>query len=130
MATISIASAAVSNWVLPSDVVLRIYALQSFLAADNTLVAAGVPSGDASQNDNFFQAVSCALNGTTLTVAACALESTTDAQDNPNAQYAACFFTNEGVRIGAFAQFAAFFLPASPNPTTWAAIALAQKGTP
>jgi hypothetical protein len=69
------------------------------------------------------------VSGTTLTIASCTLESTTDSLSNPAAQYGAYFFTTGGVRICAFGEFAAFSLPASPTSTTWAAIAQAQGGT-
>lgn len=128
MASITIASVTVPNWELTSDVQLRLYALESFVAADGTLVAAGVPSEDCSQNNNFFQAVNCTLSGTTLTIAACTLESTSDSMDNPEARYGAFFFTTEGQLIGAFGEFASFALPASPTSTTWGAIAVAQAG--
>jgi hypothetical protein len=128
MAEISIASVSVPNWELGPDVQLRIYALQSFIAADATIVAAGTPSEDASQSGNFYQPVACSLSGSTLTVAACTLESTSDSQDNPSATYGAYFYTTEGQRIGAFAEFANFVLPAAPTSTTWEAIAIAQGG--
>ena len=128
MASISIASVTIPNWEIGSDVVLRIYALQPFVAADNTIVAAGVPSEDSSAASNFFQAVACALAGTSLTISACALESTTDSLDNPSAQYGAYFYTSGGQRIGAFAEFDSFSLPPSPINTTWAAIAAVQQG--
>lgn len=128
MASITIASASVPNWELSSDVQLRIYPLQSFIAADSTIEGAGTPSEDSTQNDNDYIAVNCTLSGTTLTIASCTLESTTDSLDNPGAQYGAYFFTNEGQRLGVFAEFATFSLPASPTSTTWAAIAEAQKG--
>jgi hypothetical protein len=128
MASISIASISIPNWNISSDVALRIYALQSFIAADGSMIAAGIPSEDSSQNDNFFESVPCTLTGTTLAIAVCLLESTTDSQDNPSAQYGAYFFTTEGQRLGIFAEFAAFSLPASPVSTTWNAIAIAQKG--
>lgn len=127
MASISIASVSIPNWQLGPDVVLRIYSLESFVAADNSIVAAGIPSEDSSQNDNFFEPVACSLSGTTLTIAACALLSTSDSLDNPAARYGAFFFTTEGQRIGAFAEFACFSLPASPTSTTWKAIAIAQE---
>ena len=126
MAVITFSPATIGNWELSNNVVLRIYALESFVSADGNLNAAGVPSEDASQNSNFFQAVSCTLSGTTLAIAACMLESTTDSLDNPSAKYGAYFFTNEGQNLGAFGEFAAFMLPASPTSTTWEAIALAQ----
>jgi hypothetical protein len=129
MASISIASVAIPNWDLSSDVALRIFALQSFIAADGNILSAGTPSEDSTQNDNFYESVACTLSGSTLTVAACTLESTTDSLDNPAAQYGAYFFTNEGQRIAAFAEFAAFALPASPASTTWKAIAIAQRGS-
>jgi hypothetical protein len=128
MASITIASVNLPNWDLSSDVQLRIYALESFTAADNSVIAAGVPSEDVALSDNFFQAVACTLSGTTLAIAGCTLESTTDSLDNPSAQYAAYFYTTEGQRIGAFAGFGAFILPATPASTTWAAIAVAQVG--
>ena len=128
MAQINIALVAIPNWELGPDVLLRIYALQSFVAADGIIVAAGNPSEDAAQNCNFFQSVACTLAGTTLTIAACTLESTTDSQDNPSATYGAWFYTTEGQRIGAFAEFATFSLPALPASTTWKAIAIAQGG--
>jgi hypothetical protein len=128
MALISIASISIPNWDLTSDVELRVYPLQSFIAADGSMIAAGIPSEDSSQNDNFFQRVPCTLTGTTLAIAACALESTTDSQDNPSAQYGAYFFTSEGQRLGTFAEFATFSLPPAPTSTTWNAIAIAQKG--
>jgi hypothetical protein len=126
MAVISIASATLANWELSNDVVLRIYALESFVSADGDLNAAGVPSQDATQNNNFFEQVTCTLSGTTLTIAACTLESTTDSLDNPSAKYGAYFFTNEGQNLGAFGEFACFMLPAAPTSTTWEAIAVAQ----
>ncbi|MGO8759323.1 MAG: hypothetical protein ACLQG3_14485 [Terracidiphilus sp.] len=126
MASIGIASASINNWELGADVQLRIYALESFVAADNSIVNAGVPSEDSAQNDNFFQSVACTLTGTTLAIAACTLESTMDSVDNPSAEYGAFFFTIEGQNLGAFAEFAAFRLPATPTSTTWAAIAQAQ----
>lgn len=128
MASISIASVTIPNWELSSDVVLRIYALQSFIAADGTLVAAGTPSEDSAENANFYQAVSCSLSGTTLTISTCTLLSTIDSLDNPAARYGAYFFTSEGQRLGAFAQFTDFFLPTSPTSTTWKNIAVAQAG--
>ena len=128
MASITIASVTIPNWQLSSDVQLRIYALQNFTAADSTIEAAGVPSQDPTQSGNFFQAVSCSLAGSSLTIASCTLESTTDSLDNPAAQYGAFFYTTEGVYIGAFGQFAAFSLPAAPTSTTWEAIAVAQRG--
>jgi hypothetical protein len=127
MASITIASVAIPNWELGSDVQLRIYALASFVALDNTIVAAGKPSEDTSESGNFYQPVACTLSGTTLTIASCTLESTVDSQDNPSAMYGAWFFTTEGQRIGAFAEFAGFFLPASPTSTTWKAIAIALE---
>ena len=127
MASISIASAAIPNWELSSDVQLRIYPLQNFVAADSTIEDAGTPGEDASVNSNNYEAVSCTLSGTTLTIAACTLESTVDSPTNPSAAYGAYFFTNEGQRIGAFGAFSSFFLPATPTSTTWAAIALAQE---
>jgi hypothetical protein len=130
MAVITIASAALADWDLSSDVQLRIYAQQPFTALDGTLVPQGSPSEDASQNNNFFQSVACTLSGTTLTIAACTLESTTDSPDNPGALYSAWLFTTEGQRIAPFHEFQSFSLPASPTSTTWAAIALAQGGTP
>jgi hypothetical protein len=126
MAVITIASATLPNWELSSDVVLRIYPLESFISADSNLNEAGIPSEDAAQNNNYFQAVSCTLSGTTLTIASCTLESTTDSPDNPTAKYGAYFFTSEGQNLGAFAQFAAFALPASPTSTSWHAIAVAD----
>ncbi len=126
MASITIASASVPNWELPSDVQLRIYPLQSFLAADSTIESAGVPSEDATQSGNDFIPVACTLSGTTLTIASCVLESTTDSLDNPAAQYGAFFYTTEGQKIGGFAEFTSFALPSSPTSTTWAAIAEAQ----
>jgi len=129
MASITIASGTVNNWELGSDVQLRIYPLENFVAADSTYEAEGNPSEDASQNNNFFEAVACTVSGTTLTIASCTLESTTDSLNNPAAQYGAYFFTTEGVRIGAFGAFAAFSLPSSPTSTTWGAIAQAQGGT-
>ena len=129
MASITIASVNTPNWDLTSDVVLRIYPLQSFIAADGTMIAAGIPSEDSAQNNNFYQSVACSLSGTTLTIASCTLESTTDSQDNPSAQYSAYFFTTEGQRLGCFAEFAAFSLPAAPTSTTWNAIAIAQRGS-
>ncbi len=108
---------------------LRIYALQPFVAADNSIIAAGVPSEDSSAASNFFQPVACTLAGTSLTISACTLESTTDSLDNASAQYGAYFYTSGGQRIGAFAEFDAFSLPPSPTSTTWAAIAAAQQGT-
>ncbi len=129
MASISIASVAIPNWQLTSDVQLRIYALENFTAADGTLIDAGNPSEDASQNSNNYEMVACTLAGTTLTIAACTLESTTDSQNNPAAQYGAYFFTNEGQRIGAFGPFSVFTLPAAPVTTTWAAIEQAQEGS-
>jgi hypothetical protein len=128
MATISIASVVIPNWQLGPDVVLRIYALQSFVAADNTIVAAGCPSDDASEGRNFFQPVTCTLSGTSLTISAFTLSSTTDALDNAAAKYGAHFYTTEGQRIGAFAEFSTFFLPAASTSTTWKAIAVAQAG--
>ena len=126
MASVFIASVNIPNWELGPDVVLRIYAQQSFEAADGSIIAAGVPSEDASENDNLFQSVACTLSGTTLNIAACSLESTTDSLDNPSARYGAFFFTNEGQRIGTFAEFGSFVLPSAPASTTWAAIAVAQ----
>ena len=128
MASITIATVNIPNWELTSDVQLRVYALDSFEAADGTLVVAGVPSEDSSQNNNFFQAVSSTLSGSTLTIASVTLESTTDSLDNPAARYGAYFFTTEGQFIGAFGEFASFSLPSSPTSTTWAAIAIAQAG--
>jgi hypothetical protein len=128
MASISIASVAINNWELGSDVQLRVYPLESFVSADGDLNSAGDPSEDSSQNDNFFQAVACTLAGTVLTIAACTLESTTDSLDNPAAKYGAFFFTTEGQNLGAFAEFASFALPAAPTSTTWNAIAVAQGG--
>ena len=127
MALISIASTTIPNWNVGSDVQLRIYPLQSFVAADGTIISAGIPSEDTSQNENFYLLVDCTLVGTSLTIAACTLESTTDSQDNPSAEYGAYFFTTEGQRICAFAEYAAFSLPASPTSTTWSAIAVAQE---
>jgi hypothetical protein len=129
MALINIASVSIQNWDLSSDVVLRIYPLQSFVAADGSIIAAGNPSEDASQNGNFFQGVACTLAGTTLSIVACTLESTTDSNDNPAAQYGAFFYTNEGQKIGAFAEFAAFSLPGTPVNTTWKDIAIWQRGS-
>jgi hypothetical protein len=129
MASVTIASGTVNNWQLGSDVQLRVYPLESFLAADSSYEAQGTPSEDATQNDNFYIAVACMVSGSVLTIASCTLESTTDSLTNPAAQYGAYFFTTEGQRIGAFGAFSAFSLPASPTSTTWAAIAEAQGGT-
>jgi len=128
MASITIAPISIPNWQLGSDVQLRIYPLQSFVAADNTILAAGIPSEDVSQSGNFFQLVACTLSGTTLAIASCTLESTTDSLDNPSATYGAVFYTTEGQRIAAFGEFASFALPSAPAATTWQAIAQAQGG--
>lgn len=128
MASIAIASVTLPNWELGPDVQLRIYALQSFIAADSSIIAAGTPSEDASQNNNFFEGVACTVSGTTLTIAACTLESTTDSLDNPAATYGAYFYTTEGQRIGGFGRFSNFCLPSAPTSTTWAAIEQAQVG--
>jgi hypothetical protein len=128
MATISIASVVIPNWQLGADVVLRVYALESFVAADTTIVSAGCPSDDISEGQNFFQQVSCSLSGTSLTLSALTLLSTTDSLDNAAAKYGAYFYTTEGQRLGAFAEFSTFFLPAAPSSTTWKAIAVAQAG--
>lgn len=128
MASISIASATVPNWQLTSDVQLRVYALASFEASDGSLIVAGCPTGDETVAANFFVTAACTLSGTTLTIAALTLESTTDS-DNPGATYGAYFFTTEGELIGPFGKFANFLLPASPTSTTWGAIELAQEGT-
>jgi len=129
MASISIAAISIPNWELGSDVQLRIYPLQSFIAADDTIEAAGIPSEDSSQSDNFFLPVACTLSGTTLAIASCTLESTTDSLDNPSATYGAYFYTTEGQRIAAFGEFASFVLPSAPTNTTWQAIAVAQGGS-
>jgi hypothetical protein len=129
MASVTVAAASIPNWELSPDVQLRIYPLQNFVAADNTIESAGVPSEDAVEAANNYVAVACTLLGSTLTIASCVLKSTTDSLDNPGALYGAFFYTTEGEKIGAFAQFATFALPNSPASTTWAAIAQAQKGT-
>ena len=126
MATISIASDTIPNWQLGSDVQLRIYPLKSFEAADGTLEVQGSPNADQSQSANFYISVSCSLSGTALTISACSLESTTDAQDNPSATYGAWFYTTEGEQLGAFGIFKSFLLPATPANTTWGAIEIAQ----
>jgi hypothetical protein len=126
MAVITFSPATIGNWELSNNVVLRIYALESFVSADGNLIPAGVPSEDASQNDNFFVAVACTAGGATLTIASFTLESTTDALFNPSAKYGAYFFTNEGQNLGAFGEFAKFMLPASPTTTQWAVVAQAQ----
>ena len=128
MASISIASASVPNWQQTSDVQLRIYPLQSFEAADGSLEVQGSPSADVATAGNWFESVACTLTGTTLTIAACSLESTTDSPDNPAATYGAFFYTTEGQQIGPFGAFAKFVLPATPTSTTWAAIEAAQQG--
>jgi hypothetical protein len=128
MAAITIASASIPNWQRDSDVQLRIYALQSFVTADNSLIAQGTPAFDENVAGNFFVPAACSLSGTTLTIASVALPSTTDSLDNPSATYGAYFYTTEGEQIGAFGAFARFVLPAAPTSTTWAAIQMAQGG--
>jgi len=128
MASITIASVTIPNWQINSDVQLRVYALQSFIAADGTVVNCGKPSADQTESSNFFVPAACTLSGTNLTIASLALESTTDSQDNPAATYGAFFYTTEGELLAPFAEFAQFVLPSSPSSTTWAAIAQAQQG--
>jgi hypothetical protein len=129
MALITIAGASIPNWEGGSDVVLRIYPLSSFQAADGTLEMQGTPGDDEAASSNFYIPVACTLSGTTLSIASCTLESTADSLDNPAARYGAFFYTNEGEKIAPFGQFASFVLPASPTSTTWDAVDQAQQGT-
>jgi hypothetical protein len=122
MASVSIASTSIPNWQAGSDVVLRIYPLSSFQAADGTLLVQGNPSNDEASAANFYIPVACTLSGSTLSIASVTLKSTTDSVDNPTAKYGAFFYTNEGEQIAAFGQFASFALPASPTSTTWDAL--------
>jgi hypothetical protein len=126
MASITIAAAAIYNWQLGSDVQLRIYALESFYAADGFEVAAGNPSEDADASSNFYGVVACTVSGSQLNIPSFTLESTTDSPTNPSARYGAYFYTLEGQRIGPFGEFASFSLPSTPTSTTWGAIEEAQ----
>lgn len=126
MAVITIASAVVPSWNAGSDVQLRIYALENFIAADGAMLIGGPVSSDSSLDGNFCIEIGCTLSGALLTIASFPIESTTDSQDNPSATYGAYFFTNEGEMICPFGEFASFQLPSSPTSTTWQAIALAQ----
>lgn len=128
MPLISIASVVVPAWQRDSDVELRVYALQSFVASPtNTVVPAGCPSEDESQSDNNYWSAPVTVDpvAKTATVAAISLFSTTDS-DNPQARYAAYFYTTEGERICPFAEFANFSLPGDFTSTTWKDIAAAQ----
>jgi hypothetical protein len=122
MASVSIAATSIPNWQAGSDVVLRIYPLSSFQAADGTLLVQGNPSNDEASAANFYIPVACTLSGSTLSIASVTLKSTTDSVDNPTAKYGAFFYTNEGEQIAPFGQFASFALPASPTSTTWDAL--------
>jgi hypothetical protein len=131
MAAVIIAATSIYNWELASDVELRIYALQSFWGSDGYEVVAGNPSEDSSDNDLFFAIAACTFGGPgsgTLNIAAITLESTTDSS-NPNATYAAYFYTLEGQRLAVFGEFGSFALPPTPNSTTWGAVAAAQGST-
>lgn len=135
MPVISIAATTIQDWDTSygSDVVLRIYPLASFLTSDTPpVMIQGGPLNvqDAESCQNWYSAAYPTLAGTVLTIPATALYSTTDSPDNPSATYAAALFSRwEGIFIDWFFEFSSFFVPASPTSTTWAAIALAQKGT-
>jgi hypothetical protein len=126
--SVTIAATSVPNWQRDSDVVLRIYALTSFIAADGTIVVGGNTSQDASLNDNWFANYTCTVSSGNLSIPAVTLPSTTDSLDVPSAVWSAAFFTVEGEFIAPFGQFARFPLTPSPSSTTWAAIA-ATLGT-
>jgi hypothetical protein len=126
MPLITIATINLSGWQRDSDVQLRFYADQSFIASDGTLVNAGNPSEDQTVSDNWFVAAPCTVASGVVTVPQVQLYSTLDS-DTPNAHWQGWFYTAEGERICPFAEFAKFMLPATPTPTTWAAIAAAQS---
>jgi hypothetical protein len=128
MPLITIAATNVSNWQRDADVQLRVYAESSFEASDGTLIPGNPPSEDQSVSNNWFVSAACTLSGTVLSIASLQLYSTTDSQDNPSACWCAYFFTSEGEMIGPFAELHRFVLPSSPTSTTWAAIAVAQRG--
>ena len=121
--SVTIAATAVPNWQRDNDVVLRIYALASFVAADGTEIVGGDTSMDSSSNSNWFQSLACTITNNQMHIPAVTLPSTTDSVDNPQAAYCALLFTTEGDLISPYGQFVRFVLPPLPASTTWAAIA-------
>jgi hypothetical protein len=105
------------------NIVLRIYALNSFLTSDSQLVQAGAPGSTF-----FYKEVVCSLSGTDLTIPELVLDSTTDSLSvPPAAQYSAWFHKTSGDAVAPFGSFTSFVLTPTPSPTTWHQIGMFQN---
>jgi hypothetical protein len=129
MALITIASVVIPGWQgNTTGIQLRIYTNADFTASTGTLYPKTiVPNIKTAGLGSFYQANPCTVSGTTLTLPAVTLDSTTDSPDNPNGTYSAVLFDSiSGKQIQDFGTFSAFSLSPTPTSTTWAAIFAAE----
>lgn len=85
----TIASSVINGWNYPGTVVLRVYADQDFLTSSGEFIKQGSPGGA-----QFYRQYTCSLVGTTLTIPAIDIVTTTDSPDVPSATLTFSFFVN------------------------------------
>lgn len=123
MALISLDTVTLPNWHATTtagagEVLLRIYLNRTFLTSDGVQLQPGSPGGG-----KIYQQVECTVSSAdadgnhTLTIPDIDIDSTTDGQDTVNARYSAYFYKPSGAKIGPFAGFESFQVPAV-FPTT------------
>jgi hypothetical protein len=128
MATKNIAPVTLPNWQGVSDSIsLFIYIHTAFASAGGSLYPATVehnlPYNGICTSGTFYIAAPCTVSGSSLTIPAISLDSTTDSPDNPNALLSAVLWdTAAGQPIEHLGTFTRFSLPAEPTSTTWAQI--------
>lgn len=106
--TITVPAQQVTNWQYGSGTItLRLFLDRGFVTSSGIPLQPGSPTGG-----RFYKDVSCSLSGTTLTIAAFTLDSTTDGLDFTTARYSAWFY--DGTRkLAPYAGFEAFRVPAT-----------------
>lgn len=116
MGSVTISSIIIPGWQRSgSDVELRIYVDEDYLASDGTLVVAGNPG-----NNLVYKTFVCTINTTlkTNTISAGSLFSTTDGRDRQTSRYSAYFFsTTTNSIIEPF--LLQFKLSPTPSTQTW-----------
>jgi hypothetical protein len=126
MASIQIQSANISGWQGNSvGVQLRIYTNSSFTATSGNLYPQTVPN--PASLGSFYQVYSCTVSGSTLTLPAVNLDSTTDSIDNPSATFSAVLWDSvSGKQIQQFGTESTFALAPSPTTTSWGNVFIAD----
>jgi hypothetical protein len=124
MAVITINSQNLYGWQgNSSNVALQIKCDATFTANSGNIVMA--TSDNPASLGSFYQLYTCTVSGTTLTIPAVTLDSTSDSSNNPSATYSAHLYdqsTNQTIQ----AYGTSFGVNPDTTPTTWANIFSAE----